>query len=136
MSTVLAFDRSTGARLIRSRSGKVWLCHNGNGTVSDADLPGCYLETMVADLHGVCFEMKVVENAECAMAGLRFPYLAIVSERGRLLFAFTSTDLTQSDWSAVRAISAVPCVVGPNGVLIDPDLLRRVKRVVRGKKGH
>ncbi|MBA4138214.1 MAG: hypothetical protein C0518_12935 [Opitutus sp.] len=110
------------------------LCRSDTGPDGLDDVPGSYLETALSEIEGVQFEMRVMESSECAQAGLRFSYLALVSENGRELFAFTSTDLAESDWSPVRAFSEVPCLIGPNGVLVDSDLLRRVKRVVRASK--
>ncbi len=134
MSTVIAYDRSGGARLVRSHSGQLRLCRSGADSSGSADELGPYLESAFKQLQGVCFQMKVMEAYDCARAGLRFSYLAFVCENERVLFAFTSVDLVDSDWSAVRAIAAVPFLVGLNGILVDSDVLKRAREMVQDSK--
>lgn len=135
MNTIIALDRKTGARLVRTKSDRVLIEAPTSGNVLQAAPSSSYFDTAIKQLEEVALDLTFFSRSGCAEMALRFPALFVILCNSRALFAYSPIEIVPDDLFALQRAIQTECLIGLNGVCVSADTFRRIEAAESAPRG-
>lgn len=135
MKTIIALDRTTGARLVRTATGRLVIEAPNSGNVLQPTPSSSYFDAAITQLERIWLDLTFFSSSKCAEMNLRLPALFVIQCKNRVPFAYTPIEIVPGDLVAVQLVIRTECLIGLNGVCVSADTFRRIEGAGTAPRG-